>query len=344
MVEPSIVVSPPAPTFPSQTVALNPKSKLRVRTSDDLTLCVHRIAPQGPCRGAVVLCHGLAANSFAFDLPGRSLAGHLSAHGFECFIPDLRGTGDSGRPATAHGLDDYVERDLPAIIGLVREQALSERIHWLGHSMGGILFFLYASEQPSVPVQRAIALGTALDYRVGRSVYQPLSLAQPFVPAGLRLPYDLLSRISASTSLRRLHLMPESMNFQIDNVEPEVRQAILKHGFGPVPMRLLDDLSTALKPGGLARRGGRLRLRDTLPSYRTPTLLVGGVADVQCGVEAIDETARLLGHVPELRVAVFGRAYGQRQDYGHFDLMVGRNAPTEVWPHLTQWLLETPEA
>jgi hypothetical protein len=33
-----------------------------------------------------------------------------------------------------------------------------------------------------------------------------------------------------------------------------------------------------------------------------------------------------------------GPAFGQQAHYGHFDVIVGRNAQQEVWPHLTAFL------
>lgn len=116
----------------TKTTAFGWKRQLRVRTEDDITLCVERLAPKGDCRGAVVLCHGLSANGLVFDLPGRSLAQYLAEQGFECFIPDLRGARYSTTPRKGWSIDDYLEQDLPAILGLVREQALTEHIHWGG--------------------------------------------------------------------------------------------------------------------------------------------------------------------------------------------------------------------
>jgi len=74
------------------------KRQLRIRTDDEVTLCVERLAPKGTCRGAVILCHGLSANGYVFDIPGHSLARYLVDAGYECFIPDLRGARYSGTP------------------------------------------------------------------------------------------------------------------------------------------------------------------------------------------------------------------------------------------------------
>ena len=313
------------------------KRQLRIRTDDEVTLCVERIAPKGQCRGAVILCHGLAANGFVFDVPGHSLARYLADHGYECFIPDLRGARFSNLPAKGWRLDDYIEQDLPAIFDLVRAQALSSTIHWLGHSMGGVLFFMYACEHPEVPISRAVMVGSTLDYRVGHSVFRDLRAALKIARPVRELPFGKLTRLSAYLA-GHVSTPIEKINFNRPNVEVEVMRAILSDCFGPLPTALLKDLDSAFSRGGFARRGGLLRYNELWPRYRFPTLLLAGSADVQCPIEAVDETARVLGHLRDLRVLPFGKRYGQREDYGHYDLIVGRHAPSEVWPRIVEWM------
>jgi hypothetical protein len=43
-------------------------------------------------------------------------------------------------------------------------------------------------------------------------------------------------------------------------------------------------------------------------------------------------------------VRVFGPEHGHADHYGHFDLLVGRNAVREVFPHIDRWLDEHDEA
>lgn len=37
---------------------------------------------------------------------------------------------------------------------------------------------------------------------------------------------------------------------------------------------------------------------------------------------------------------IFGPAHGHQHHYGHFDVIVGKNASLEVWPHIQEWLDE----
>lgn len=313
------------------------KRQLRIRTDDDVTLCVERLPPKGACRGAVILCHGLSANGFVFDVPGHSLARYLADRGYECFIPDLRGARYSGTPPKGWGLDDYIEQDLPAIFDLVRAQALSPNIHWLGHSMGGLLFFMYASEHPEVPITRAVMVGSSLDYRVGYSVFRDLRAALPIARALRELPFGKITRLGAHL-VGHVPTPIEKVNFHSANVDVDVIKSILADCFGPLPTTLLSDLDSTFSEGGLSRRRGLLRYAELWARYRFPTLLLAGAADVQCPVESVDESARVLSHLRELRVLPFGKKFGHHEDYGHYDLIVGRNAPSEVWPRIIDWL------
>ena len=67
-------------------------------------------------------------------------------------------------------------------------------------------------------------------------------------------------------------------------------------------------------------------------------MLLGGSRDPQCPLEAATHTAELLSSVRDKQLLLFGKPYGHVDDYGHFDLLVGKRAATEVWPHITAFL------
>src|SRR5438105_3801201 len=74
---------------------------VEVCTADRVRLVAMRKRPadSGQRAGAVLLVHGLGQNRYSFDLPSRSFANYLVAHGYEVFLADLRGHGLS----RAHG-------------------------------------------------------------------------------------------------------------------------------------------------------------------------------------------------------------------------------------------------
>lgn len=315
-----------------------PSQTIYVTTADGVRLAIHRIRPEGPRREsapAVVLLHGLGSNGFGFLLPRRSLATWLAARGYDCFVPELRGAGESSHRDFAWDLDDYLTQDLPALLQGIREAAGVRELRWVGHSMGGLLLCCYAIRNEDHGLGRGVCVGSALDYTAGRSGFQKLIALRTLIERIPRVPFGLVSH-AVSPLLGRLANPFEAFNFSRENVEPEVVRTIYAHTFEWIPMPLLKSLATTFEPGGFRSRDGTVRYLECIRQFRSPVLLVAGTADVQCPVEAVQRTAELIG--PHATVAGFGRAFGHAADYGHFDLIVGRRAPEEVWPVIDAFL------
>jgi pimeloyl-ACP methyl ester carboxylesterase len=328
---------------PTPTSALT-RTQVRFQTADGVELSMTRIRrPLSESRGAVVLQHGLGSNGLVFDYPGRSLAQALADASFDCFIPALRGARGQ-RPSEPYGLDHYVEQDVPAILAAARATSGHARVSWVGHSLGGILMMLHAIEHRDAPIDRFVAIGSALDYRAGRSIYGQLRLLKGLLPSKLRwLPFDTLSRWNARLAGHGPKLLAEKMNFWRDNVEPWIMRDIMSRGFSAIPVRLLLELDTTFGPDGFSRRAGQLTYLPRASAFGLPSCLIVGSRDEQCDEAAVDETARLLSSAAKVHVARFGKAYGHAEDYGHFDLLVGKHAEREVWPTIRDFLVDMNE-
>jgi alpha-beta hydrolase superfamily lysophospholipase len=78
---------------------------------------------------------------------------------------------------------------------------------------------------------------------------------------------------------------------------------------------------------------------QSMHHIQVPVLVVGGVADKVAPPNAVKAALPMLG-APDVRYREMGIAHGDRADYGHVDLFVGRNAPDEVYPFLNDFLEE----
>ncbi len=303
---------------------------------DGVRLAVHRVRPPGAVAGPpVMLLHGLGANSHGWLMPQRSLAHWLAERGWDVFVPELRGAGESGAAGGRWDLDDYLDADLPAILDAVRDASGQSEVSWVGHSMGGLLLCCYAMRRPDHGIARGVCVGSALDYTVGRSGFARLLPLRPLLARLGRVPFGLTAHL-VSPLLGRVRSPLEAFNFHHANVEPEVIRQIHAHAFGWIPVSLLLSLATTFEPGGLRSRDGKMRYLECATECRLPLLLLSGSADVQCPPEAVEETARRIGG--NARVLHLGRAHGTQEEYGHFDLLVGRHAPEEVWPRIAAFL------
>jgi pimeloyl-ACP methyl ester carboxylesterase len=315
---------------------------------DGWRLALHRYRPAVGIsrRHPVVLCHGMGANHVGFDLaPEVSLSRRLSALGFDVFAIDLRGHGASD-PATLRGphrwgfsFDDYLNLDMPAVLEKVLETSGGPAVHWVGHSMGGILLYAHLAASGGAKLCSGIAIGSTLDYSSSQSGFKKSLWLRPFgryvpaVPLGsaLALGAPLTGRFG--TALERFNLWP-------GNVDPVLVRRLHAKVFGTVSTAVLLQLSTAFTPGGLRSADGSRRYLDDLRAaeVRTPVLALAGDRDEQCPPGATERTLAALRCRTEL--VECGLAQGHSSHYGHFDLIIGRRAPIEVWPAMEAWLVD----
>lgn len=309
------------------------------RTRDGIELALRRIRGRDVTRGAVILQHGLAANGLVYDLPGRSLARFLAEAGHDCFITRLRGADPAAPSCGSYGLDAYLDYDLPAMLEHVQHLSGCAQLAYVGHSMGGLLMLMHAIDHPDAPISRFVGIGSTLDYRPDALALEAQRKLLPIVKRTLRaLPFRALARVNALTAGYGPVLPVENLNFARDNIEPYLMRKLIAEGMTDIPVELLLDLDSAFQDSGFVRRRGEVSYLPRAGAFRVPSLLLVGSADTQCGVAAVEETVRLLTGVSQLRVVRLGRAHGQAQDYGHFDLIAGRRANVEVWPILAEFL------
>lgn len=323
-------MAPPLPT---------PDAVAFTNTRDGLRLALHRYHGRAEPRGhAVVLCHGLGANHHAFDIhPDVSLARYLSRRGYEVFSVDLRGHGASERPAAYRWtFDDYLHSDVPALVAAATRLSGARPVHWIGHSMGGLLAYAHLASASAPGLRSAITVGSSLDYSVAKSGFRRLLPFRALLARLPAVPVRSIARLSSRfpTGVRSPF---EAFNVWSSNVHPEHWQRVCEAVFHPVSPPVMEQLASAMEPGGLRSRDGRRAYFDGLASVRAPVLALAGDRDRQCPPEAARHTSEALGSASR-QLAVFGKTHGHHDHYGHFDLVMGRRAPVEVFPIIAAWL------
>ena len=310
-----------------------------VRAKDGLRLHLRRVRPPqfGQTGATVMLLHGLGSNHQGFHLPGRSLAKWLAERGHDVWMPELRGHGSSQTRRYDWCLDEYLEYDLPAILGAIRRFGATDEIHWVGHSMGGILLMSYGILNPEAPIARGMAVGSALDYSVGETDFAQLLVLRPLLERLVAVPYGSLVHLLAPVMGGGALEAVERFNVWPTNVEPEIVQQLHARCFHTIPISLLSNLATTFEPCGLCLRSG-FPIRDNAERFPFPIKLIAGSRDAQVAVEAVEYTAEIIGGNADL--VVCGPGGGCEDHYGHWDLLVGRSARHEVWPLVAEWIEE----
>jgi len=102
-------------------------------------------------------------NRRTLDRPaGQGLASCLASHGFETWMVDLRGHGESG-PAAGHGgrwsYDDIVRFDLPETLRWLKQQYSEQPLFLVGHSLSAHAGVAALGVDRTLPVDGLVSLG-----------------------------------------------------------------------------------------------------------------------------------------------------------------------------------------
>lgn len=209
--------------------------------------------------------------------------------------------------------------------------------------MGGILLYAmlsrYGFEGRESPFSAVVTLASTVDYTSSKSSLKLLlpladpaqALNVPAVPLGAMLAaaYPLSSRPPYVLSWINPLISAEDM------MHPELLEKLVLNNFGTIPAKLILQLTTAFKEGGLTDRSGTFFYKEHLHKSNVPILALAGDQDLICPPEAVYETVNV---IPEDLVTykVFGEPKGPH--YAHYDLVGGRLAVAEVYPCIIQFL------
>jgi predicted alpha/beta hydrolase len=316
-----------------------------VPTPDGWMLALHRYQPAAPASGAVLLCSGYSCNRHFIDFDERhSLARFLARRGFDAWVVELRGRGMS-RPCAGNSrpwrwtFDDLAQTDVPCAIRFVQKQVGHRRLCWVGHSMGAMVQYAHLGtaardEWPAAIVTLASpvvfpAAASALLQRIGNAL-----LALPF--------FDLVPQRAALGVL--WHLVGRTRALEIgmnpQNIDRRVVGTALRRAIGNPSRLKLQQLARWSADGAFTSHDRAIDYRERLCDVDIPALVVAGgmdrLAPPECVAPAYEQFAN-----SGKRFIVLDRAHGFGNDYGHVDIVLGRNAPDEVFPLLADWIAAT---
>ncbi|PRQ40283.1 putative serine aminopeptidase, S33, alpha/Beta hydrolase [Rosa chinensis] len=241
--------------------------------------------------------------------------------------------------------DHYLEEDIPAVMEyiLVESKPKDGKLLAIGHSMGGILLYAMlsrcGSEGRTCNLAAVVTLASSLDYTSSKSTLKLLipladpaqALNVPVVPLGtlLAAAYPLSSRPPYVLSWLNDLISAQGM------MHPELLKKLVLNNFCTIPAKLLLQLTTAFKEGGLRDRSGTYLFKDHIHKSNVPILALAGDKDLICPPEAVEETVKV---IPEHLVTykVFGESGGAH--YAHYDLVGGRMAAEQVYPCIIEFL------
>ena len=288
------------------------------------------------------MVHGFAANARMWNSPTqkRSLPRYLCEAGYPVYVIDLRNRRDAGLPVW--DMDDYVLYDIPCALNYIAGREETPLLHWIGHSMGGMLAYMFQT------------LGRA------HRLVSVTTLGSP----GLRVQPAGARHISASKSLLQSLLRPAPDQGRLDLIPPSLIGAVLALNFmsrnplggsvsrssfaamlsgnymGNVSKTEARQLTSIVEGRGLHSR--RFRFNYALNCHRitAPLLVFAGDKD-RIAPRKLVEQGYTDAWAKSKKFIPLGRRFGQKASYGHMELIMGHTCEQDIWPKLLEWLEES---
>lgn len=283
----------------------------------------------------VLLVHGMGANHYNFDFrPEVSLAAYLVERGWDVWVPELRGdpgaTAPSRRAAGAWTFDDLATRDLPAVLDAVQAATGQPQVHWVGHSMGGMLLYTTLATTPD-RVASGVAIASPATLSTRTRLHE-LARGLGWTMGGRgRVPARRVGRALGALGARSPMLRALA---NPDNVDPPLATGLLRHALTDLPRPLVRQTLAWIATGALTRADGTRWLPDHAGTD-VPLLLFG--ASVDRIVPAAD-VAWGCAVFPRCRYVLLGTEGGFAVEYGHVDAVVGSDAQEVLYPRVWAFL------
>ena len=307
-----------------------------LETEDSAFVCLHREESDGH---PVLLLHGISSNHRFWDLnEANSLSLHLQAAGFDVWNLDFRGHGaalfkDNGRRQTGGWhIDDYGEHDIKSAVDHIREQTQRAQVSVVAHSMGGMAMAIYFSAYGDASIRSLVIAGSPMSFEHPDILMRLASSGRlSFFP----VPTPLFGRVAAR--LPRSPLEVDDLMWNPENVAQDTRKELLREIVSPMTAKELQQLADILIGRRFVSADETVDYEAALKDVSVPSLVIAGRADQIAPADRVYAYYDLLGGEANAFVLA-GRSQGFATDYGHLDLSLARNAPTELYPIIEDWL------
>lgn len=300
-----------------------PLPRLYYRSTDGWQAPLFRLSPApGGSGEPVLLAHGMGGSALDFSMdPSASLARMLAAAGYSVYLLEHRADRSAIPPENAQPftVDDIALRDLDAAISTIQEHSGYGRLLTIGHGLGAQLLYLRQALVGAGEQVAGVYLGGAVRFPVATST---LKLAGQL--AGMLSPRWVLPGRRIQQMLAPL--VGEAAEWGCPETPGPALRGRLCHASGDLHAGALRQMGRWLNLGYLSDATGAIEVVSALKP--APALVVEGDQDRLCPRGASGPAVEALqAHLLELQGG-----------WGHWDLLLGANAPAAVFSHILQFL------
>ncbi|WP_039948269.1 alpha/beta fold hydrolase [Leptospira fainei] len=314
------------------------------RTKDGWNIAMHRHIPPQPNSelAPVIVVHGIATNKYVIDLDKRhSLPYFLKLRGYEVFSISLRGAGSSYHESRSgyedFTFDDMAKYDVPAVIAKVIALTGSQRVSWIGHSMGAMIlyaFFGICDKSDKEKIAAFVSLGGPGNLNhLGLSL---IGLLSRFPRArrvlDLKFGASMLAPIAGEifTPIDEILYNPKA-------TKPKTVKKVMKNAIENISEGVIEQLMSWIETKRMISLNGFYDYIELQKEITVPSLFVAGLKDAIATPEAVKFVYDRAGaKIKEFLVV--SKENGASEDYGHGCLMLAEKAEDDLFPKIETFL------
>lgn len=287
-------------------------SKEIIYIGDD-EIALHRFC-RNPSDTPILLLHGsIESGTIFFTKSGKGLAPFLCREGFDVYIPDMRGKGESLPPVVnghPHTQSEQIMIDIPAYMDKIASIRSFDRIQFGAHSWGGVLLLSYLARFKDNRVTSMVFFGTK------RKIYVK--------------------------SLRKWYLIDFGWEWM-------GQRAVKKRGYFPAkdwkygsenePAEFYRQVNNWVKRDEWIDELDQFDYHEALQGMNLPpTLYLAGIKDRVLGNPLdVEKLMKETGSHQDAELVLLGKSYGNQVDYGHVDMLTHKAATKDHFPFVARW-------
>lgn len=290
----------------------------------------------------VILCHGLGANRYNLDLnPEYSLARRFTDMGYDTYIVEMRTVGLSSKPHLFSDarwniyFDDIVKYDVPAFIQNAKIKSNSDKILWVGHSLGGMIMYgALQNKEVEKDVKALVTISSPPSFIHQKELKKFIPLLKS-ARIFSHIRQEFWGRLMAPYLIRAIPYSEVAAN--LENIDTPILQRIFVNLATDISSTLLNQIAEWLDTGYIKDRNNKINFSEGIKNISIPIYALTGSVDMMCSKEAVLALKEKFSE-EQLKITITGIETGFTAEYGHGDIIFGRNAPDEIFPLITSYI------
>jgi len=221
----------------------------------------------------------------------------------------------------------------------VKKESGFEKVYWIGHSMGGIIMFGYMETEDQKDIAGFIPIASMIVMRKPLTPHlQRIANQKPILTASLIVNTTVASQLRNMT-FGTVKNPIEDLLFESENMYRDVLFRFFRTCIDDTSAGVVSQFSDSIRAGAMLSRDGSYNYTENLDRIWVPICIMAGGKDGFVNEQVVRDTYNAVSS-QDKKMIIFSKANGYSMDYGHCDLIIGKNSEKDLYPEILKWLDE----